>query len=252
MIKNVLAEHGKFLFRWRSYFPLLLLAPGVMAMSESSLVENEHSDLVEELWFYSGIIISIIGLAVRWLTVGYVPGNTSGRNTKEQRADVLNTKGMYSIVRNPLYLGNYLVILGILASLNVWWYVLIGSFAYWIYIERIIAAEEEFLFEKFGKEYEDWAEQTPIFFPAGGLWQNADMAFSYKTVLRREYNGLMALCTAFFVLEFLLDVVFEGDNLALWLKEETGFISVFLLTTVVFLTLRTLKKHTQVLQVAGR
>ena len=124
--------------------------------------------------------------------------------------------------------------------------------AYWIYIERVIAAEEEFLVEKFGDEYLSWANNTPIFLPAFKHWKIPDMAFSYKTVLRREYNGLMAVFTAFFLIEFIIDVIFEGAQISTWLREESTYIGGFLFATFIFLTLRTLKKHTKILQVAGR
>ena len=251
-IQTKLANQGDFLFRWRSYIPLLLLFPGAMALSESALFEEYHSEFTEDLWVFIGFFISMSGLFIRWITVGFVPGGTSGRNTTEQRASVLNTQAMYSIVKNPLYLGNYLTILGVLISLKVWWFVLLGSLAYSLYIERVIAAEERYLTDKFGKEYTSWAEKTPVFFPNFRLWQKPDLSFSYKTVLKREYNGLMAVCSAFFITEFLVDVVFEKEPLMVWLDEDWIWKTVFVFATLVFITLRTLKKHTKLLRVTGR
>ena len=66
------------------------------------------------------IIISFFGMSVRFYTVGITPAGTSGRNRSKQIADKLNTRGMYSITRNPLYFGNYLIWLGIsIYSLNI-------------------------------------------------------------------------------------------------------------------------------------
>lgn len=252
MIQDKLVAQGAFLFRWRSFLPLLLLVPGVMAFSDSALFEDKYGDFLDEAWVVIGLLVSIAGLAVRWVTVGFVPGSTSGRNTKEQRADFLNTDGMYSIVKNPLYLGNFLAILGVLISVKVWWLVLTGSLAYWLYIERIIAAEESFLAEKYGKIYTDWAEKTPIFVPAFRLWRKPSMPFSYRTVLKREYNGLMGVGAAFFVSEFLIDVGFQHEPLHVWLREDWPWVAGFALSALVFFTLRTLKKHTRVLKVEGR
>jgi protein-S-isoprenylcysteine O-methyltransferase Ste14 len=251
-IQKKLAAQGAFLFRWRSFIPLFLLIPGLMAFSDSAMFEIRYGDFFDEAWVVIGLFISIAGLAVRWVTVGFVPGSTSGRNTKEQRADHLNTDGMYSIVKNPLYLGNYLTILGVLVSIKVWWLVLIGSLAYWLYIERIIAAEESFLADKYGRNYTDWAENTPIFVPDLRLWRKPAMSFSYRTVLKREYNGLMAVAAAFFVSEFLIDVAFQREPLRLWLREDWPWVAGFCITGLVFLTLRTLKKHTRFLKVEGR
>ena len=60
---------------------------------------------------YSGIIISFLGEAIRIFTVAYTPAGTSGRNTKQQLADTLNTTGIYSLLRHPLYLGNFFMFL---------------------------------------------------------------------------------------------------------------------------------------------
>ena len=89
-------------------------------------------------------------LAIRWVTIAFVPGGTSGRNTLGQRADQLNTSGMYSMVRNPLYVGNFVAILGVLICVKVWWLVAMFALLYWLYIERVIAVEEAFLEQKFG------------------------------------------------------------------------------------------------------
>lgn len=249
---DTLSQQGNFLFRWRSFVPLVLLIPGAMALADSALFENKYGDFIEECWVIIGLVIAILGLAIRWITVGFVPGSTSGRNTKSQRADVLNTDGMYSIVRNPLYLGNFLAILGVLISLKVWWFVLIGILAYWIYIERVIAAEEEYLIEKFGDEYRQWAYQTPIFIPKIQLWRSPELLFSYKTVLKREYNGVMAVAAAFFITEFVIDVGFEREPVLLWAKEDWPWVAGFLMATATFFMLRTLKKKTLWLKVEGR
>ena len=251
-IKDNLAKQGVFLFRWRSYLPLVLLLPAIMAFSDSALFDEKFGEFIEDSFVLAGLVISFIGLAIRWITIGFVPAGTSGRNTQAQRAEVLNTDGMYSIVRNPLYLGNFFAILGVLVSLKVWWLVLIGGLAYWLYIERIIAAEEEFLIGKYGETYKSWADKTPVFIPNFRLWRKSAMVFSLKNVLRREYNGFMAVCTAFFVTEIIIDVGIEGESFSYWLSEDWPWAWGFAVALVIFLTLRTLKKHTSVLKVEGR
>jgi protein-S-isoprenylcysteine O-methyltransferase Ste14 len=87
---------------------------------------------------------------------GYVPRGTSGRNTRWQVAETLNTTGMYSIVRNPLYLGNFIIVLGILLFVQVWWIVVIGIVGFWFFYERIVFTEEGFLRRKFGTVFLEW------------------------------------------------------------------------------------------------
>ena len=58
---------------------------------------------------------------MRFYTVGTTPKETSGRNTNQQVAAVLNSTGMYSMLRHPLYLGNYLIWVGLsIATFNLY------------------------------------------------------------------------------------------------------------------------------------
>ncbi len=96
------ARLGMVLFRWRSYLPLLLFAILVPALRDFRYpLDNAVADCLWELLCLS---LAFAGLAVRCHTSGTVPAGTSGRNTKRQKASVLNMTGWYSVVRNPLYL----------------------------------------------------------------------------------------------------------------------------------------------------
>lgn len=54
------------------------------------------------------IYVGLFGFLIRIYTIGFTPKNTLGRNTKEEQiAGELNTKGLYSLTRNPLYVGNF-------------------------------------------------------------------------------------------------------------------------------------------------
>lgn len=53
------------------------------------------------------LLVSLVGLAVRVRTAGHTPYRTSDRRTAEgQVADEPNTTGIYSVMRNPLYVGD--------------------------------------------------------------------------------------------------------------------------------------------------
>ncbi len=249
-IQDSLVRQGGFLFRWRSFVPVILIFPALAAVAKSSAIQHAFGDDVEDVVFFISFLVSLAGLAVRWVTIGFVPPGTSGRNTHGQRAETLNTSGMYSIVKNPLYLGNAIALLGILLSIKVWWFVLIGGLAYWIYIERVIAAEERFLTEKFGPVYTDWAKRTPIFVPNPRLWRKPDKPFSFRKVLRGEYNGLMAVGTVFFLNNFITDIIIQKEELYSWMTDDWFWFVEFIVITGIFIVLRTLKKHTRVLSVA--
>lgn len=249
---NSMIKSGHTMFRYRSYLPLLIIPPLFIAMKESVYVENLVGGTLEDIWVLFCFLISMLGLAVRCYTVGYVPGGTSGRNTQSQRATHLNTTGLYSIVRNPLYLGNFIIILGVLLSIKVWWLVLLGSLVFFIYMERIILTEEKYLEDNYGQPYKDWRAKTPVIIPDFKLWQKPELDFSWKTFLKREYPGFIAIGLAYFVTEFVTDVFFEHENISEWVVEDIAWPVTFGLILAIGLTLRHLKKHTNVLKVEGR
>lgn len=244
-LERELARTGHFLFRWRGCLPLLLALPTLLAMREFR--DSSGSHVPHEAWALFSMAISFCGLAVRVGTVGFAPGGTSGRNTRRQRASVLNTTGMYSIVRHPLYVGNLIIWLGVSMFCQTWWLTVIFVLVFWIYYERIMMAEEEFLGEQFGDAYLNWAGKTPAFIPALNRWRRPDLPFSLRTVLRREYSGFFAIVVCFFVLESTRHVIVYGQ-----LVFEPHWAVIFLAGLTVYATLRTLKKRTGFLVVEGR
>src|SRR5262249_60819948 len=84
--------------------------------------------------------VSLLGLAGRVATVGFAPVGTSGRGRHEPRASRLNTTGMYSIVRNPLYVANFLVVIGIALATRTWWFPALTGLCFALVHERIVLA----------------------------------------------------------------------------------------------------------------
>ncbi len=188
-VNQQLVRQGSRLFRWRSFLPLTLLPLVLLAMRDGEYVRLNFGDAVDSAWEAMCIAGAFAGLALRSCVVGHVPAGTSGRNTRNQKADALNQTGMYSIVRHPIYLANYILFLGILLFVQSLWLVLAGSLIYWLYYERIILAEEDFLARKFGGEYTAWAALTPSVIPQPALWRQPSLPFSLRAVLARENSG---------------------------------------------------------------
>ncbi len=251
-LHETMVKHGHTMFKYRSYLPLLIIPPLLLAMKESVYIEDAVGGTLEDVWVLLCFMVSLFGLFIRAYTVGHVPGGTSGRNTQSQRAHHLNTTGIYSIVRNPLYLGNFIIILGVLLSIKVWWLVLLGSLVFFIYMERIILAEEKFLADNYGQEYLDWREKTPAIWPNFSLWQKPELSFSFKTVVKREYPGFIAIGAAFFITELVTDLVFEREPFSVWLYEDMAWPITMTIILTLGLTARHLKKRTSFLKVEGR
>ena len=246
-LREDMEKQGNWLFKWRSYLPLLGIPVFIIALRQSGILESKFGDAVGDFWGSCAIIISFLGLIVRCVTVGYVPRGTSGRNTQSQVAEILNTTGMYSVSRNPLYLGNFIIVFGITLFIQVWWLALLVWFGFWLYYERIIFTEEEFLRNKFKDQFMIWAQKTPIVIPRFKNWQKPELVFSFKTVLRREFSTFFSIVTTFFFLEVVTDFLTMKK-----FKISRSWILFFVVSLGVYLTFFILKKKTKLLNVSGR
>lgn len=235
---------GNWLFRWRSYLPLILIG---IFLFEMRTFEPPGDESVDFLWEILCLTVSLFGFFIRILVIGHAPAGTSGRNTSRQIANQLNTTGMYSVVRHPLYLGNFLIWLGVSMFLRTVSATFLIMLLLWIYYERIMFAEEEFLRKAFGDRYLNWAEATPAFLPNVRLWKTPDLKFSFKHVLKREYSGLFAILGSFTFLEIIGDFVAEGT-----LGVDPIWQFIFMFGLISYLVLITLKKKTKILHVQGR
>jgi protein-S-isoprenylcysteine O-methyltransferase Ste14 len=246
-LREDMEKQGNWLFRWRSYLPLLVIPLVIVALQQAGVFENIFGDRTGDYWESLSICISFLGLAFRCVTAGYVPRGTSGRNTKTQSAESLNTSGMYSIARNPLYLGNFIIFFGIMLFIQVWWLVLVVWAGFWLYYERIIYSEEEFLRKKFGALFIDWAEKTPMFFPNFINWKRPNLLFSLKTMIRREFSTFFAIVATFFFLEASKSLLHKG-------KFEIGrsWVIFFIIGLVIYVICVILKKKTKIFNVEGR
>ncbi len=244
VLTDLLQKQGNWLFKHRSYLPLVLVVLVVAALSQGEPLDKwETIELI-----YNGfcIAIGIAGFIIRIKTVAHAPRGTSGRNTRGQVADQLNTTGMYSVMRHPLYLGNFLMWLSVVMFTQSWWFTLVFLVMYALYYERIMLAEEAYLSKKFGDEFVQWAASTPAFFPRFRYWIPSKFPFSLRTVLRREYSGMMGWVLSLVFVEVVGDL-FQEKHFEL----DIAWAIALGVTFVLFITLRTLKKLHK-LDVQGR
>lgn len=245
MLKDDLVKQGAWLFRWRSYIPLLI-APLVIYEF------GRYGPLPGSAWWNGALevacfAVAYFGLGIRAHVAGHAPAGTSGRITKSQKASELNTTGMYSLCRNPLYLGNYFMMAGVLLFLHSVITLVVFTMFFWLYYERIILREEDFLHGEFGEDYVRWADRTPAVIPRFSGWAPPAISFSWRAVLRREYSGFFAVIAVMTSFKLIGVFVTEG-------KADLGpaWRAIFLSGLVAYFALRTLKKKTRLLHEAGR
>lgn len=242
-------KQGIWLFRYRSVLPLFILLIGIVLYLRSEIYPETFflKQTAYEIYYEMFcLFISLFGLFIRIYTVGHTPQNTSGRNVKDQVAETLNTTGIYSVVRHPLYLGNLFMWLGPAMLTGNFWFIIAFCFFYWIYYERIMFAEEQFLRRKFGDQYTEWSKNVPAFFPNFKYFNKPDISFSWKKVLKKEKNGLAAVFLIFCAFNIAGELIKGEMNFNYFL------IISCIVTLLMYVVLKYLKKKTNVLNEAGR
>jgi protein-S-isoprenylcysteine O-methyltransferase Ste14 len=252
MLKDDMVRQGNWLFRWRSYLPLILLPVAVSVFQNTGWMAQTLGEPFEDGYDYFCLLIALTGFAVRVATVGFVPAGTSGRNTHAQNASTLNTTGFYSLSRHPLYLANFLVFISFVLLLKSFVFTLFAGVVYFIYYERIMLAEEQFLENLYGQAYRDWAARTPAFLPRLTGWVRPALSFSWRSAVGREFHTVLLIAAVFFATEMLESVLVDRESFTQWLRDEPVWAWILCGSGAIYLLVRTLKKRTTWLAVAGR
>lgn len=252
MLVDTLARSGDWLFRRRSYLPVALFAPVIV---ETLRAPGAAERALSPTWGACCLAVAVLGLVIRVAAVGVAPEGTSGRNTHGQVATSLNTTGLYSVVRHPLYVGNTLLWLGPALLPGSWLLAALVVALVVLFYERIVAAEEAFLRTRFPGVYDAWAARTPAVWALAVVdgkgprrrWRRSALPFSWRAALRREYSGLFGMTAAFVAVELVASYAVGGR-----LTLGRGWALLFVAGLVVYGVLRALKRHTRVLHVHGR
>ena len=149
--QSLSAQIGAVLFRHRGWLPLLFLGiPLVMPGSTSPF-----------RWEV-GLALIAIGEAIRLAGVAAAGTVTRRRSRNVQR---LVTYGIFAWVRNPLYIGNFLVWMGFVTISGVLWFLPIAIVIFAIEYSLIVRYEEGVLESIFGAEYIAYKQSTPRWIP---------------------------------------------------------------------------------------
>lgn len=244
-LKKELRQQGDFLFKNRSYLPLVIILIGIGVFVQNVLTGNMLSGQTAEIYKLACLGICLIGQFIRAHAIGHAAANTSGRNTcVGQVADAVNTSGWYSICRHPLYLGNFFMWLGIAGFTQEPWFLIAFVFIYWVYYERIMFAEEAFLIDKYGDEYTNWSAHTPAFWPKFSQWTSPIYPFSWAKIIRQEKSGILNLFLILFVFEAIGSYLKSGELLNM----KPYWYIFFLAAVVWYIIIKTLQKTTKIFE----
>jgi protein-S-isoprenylcysteine O-methyltransferase Ste14 len=176
---------GNFLFHYRNgLFPIAYL---VLFWNSPPLFANHL------LAASIGLAVALAGQLLRAVTIGLAYIKRGGKD-RQVYADSLVQEGVFAHCRNPLYLGNFMIIVGLGFAANSCLFFLVGvpffALAYW----AIIAAEENYLRKKFGKQFDDYCARVNRLAPGfTGLGETLrSMDFKWSRLLVKEYGSTYA------------------------------------------------------------
>ena len=189
---------GNFFFRTRNALFPVIMALFLLFTRPHPALSAGHTGAV---WLTLGAFFALLGEAVRLFTIGFRYIERGGRGGKVY-ASKLVTGGLFSHTRNPMYVGNLLIVLGLfMFSGSVLAFAVGVPIFLYVYL-AITAAEEAYLQRSFGQEYTDYTRRVPRFFPRlGGIGETlSSMHFEWKRSLRKDYGTMMtvALCLIWF------------------------------------------------------
>ena len=145
------ARIGAVLFRNRSWLPVPFVLVALLAPSHA----NGYNWLI-------GLVPIVIGEWIRLAGVAAAGTVTRRRSRDVQR---LVTYGIFAWVRNPLYVGNFLIWMGFVVISGVLWFLPVAIVLFAIEYSLIVAYEEGVLESIFGQEYLDYKAVTPRWIP---------------------------------------------------------------------------------------
>jgi protein-S-isoprenylcysteine O-methyltransferase Ste14 len=191
---------GKFLFRFRSFTPLPLIVLTVLFFKPLSAAL---------LFTSGGLLLALAGELVRVISVGFAGSDTSGRENF-LKAESLNTTGLYSLVRNPLYWGNGLIFAGLLTIYAQPLALILFVVFLFLQYHFIVLAEETFLHECYGQAYEEYCRRIRRWLPRFDRYSRPDQSFNFKKVLFKENDSCFNLLFAALLLLAYKEYLFLG------------------------------------------
>jgi protein-S-isoprenylcysteine O-methyltransferase Ste14 len=143
-----------------------------------------------DLWSIGiGLTVTIVGQLVRGLTIGLAYIVRGGKEGKPY-AEGLVTEGIFRHCRNPLYVGNILMLLGVGILANSLYYVAIMIPLFLFIYQAIVLAEEDFLRNKFGSGFNAYCKDVNRWWPKiSGLSSTlSSMGFNWKRWILKEHT----------------------------------------------------------------
>ncbi len=161
--------------RARKLFLKLRLPLGLAAAAGIAwLIRREH--------FGPGLAVSFVGALWQWWCFSCI-----------MTSQKLAVRGPYMMVRNPMYLARYLLVLGIVLMTGNPWIVAGYTALYYFYMVNRVRREEIKLREIFGADYDAYCRDVPRFLPGFKRFAWRDLFYFNPTCFQRNHGFINLL-----------------------------------------------------------
>jgi len=152
---------------------------------------------IEPSWFLPGFVLCLFGESIQLWCFASLDKNAT-----------LAVKGPYTLMRNPMYIGRFFVLLGCLLLMGNIWIIVVFTLLYYFYMVNRVQREEGKLKRVFGEVYEDYCRKVNRFVPSfkgvapGSLW-----FFRWKLLVKNNghWNALAVIISfvVFYIFTFM-------------------------------------------------
>ena len=192
---------GNFFFRYRNSVFLMVMLVLLVSFPPEWPGASRTYELGVDI---AGLILALAGQALRAAVIGFVYIKRGGLN-KRVYADTLVTEGFFGVCRNPLYVGNFLMLAGLLLIHGNPWVIALGMTFFLFAYVSIVAAEEHFLSGKFGSDYSAYCRDVNRWWLDFGRLAGSTegMRFNWRRVVIKDYSTFSTnIATALVLLSY--------------------------------------------------
>jgi len=185
---------SQLVFQYRRFISTGSMILGIMFM-------EIFGDRTGWLSWSIGLGLVMLGLTYRVRAAAYLLGR---HVVTRIEAESLCVAGPFARVRNPLYIGNFIIGLGVALALNQWYCYLIFAFEFSLMYAFIIPYEEKFLKAKFGLAYEKYRAAVKRFLPRLKPYRKScDVRPDFRAAMRGERIHFFILLISFSIFYLL-------------------------------------------------
>ena len=236
---------GNFFFKYRNFLFIFLYL--LLFIPSPHLFPYRYFGEYYWVWpIVIGLLITVTGQVIRGATIGLAYIVRGGKEGKVYAEDLV-TQGIFNHCRNPLYVGNVLMLfgVGVLANSLIYTFVVMPAF-FFIY-QAIVLAEENFLRNKFGESFNDYCRRVNRWVPnlsnIGSTFNT--MEFKWKRWILKEYNT-----QAVWLIGIVLILLFKYPQLTNYDEQKRNMLAFIIVPFLglLYLFVRWLKKSKRMVE----